>query len=69
MWPRLEVMESMGREVGIRQAEFAGIVDAVRAAVGRWGVFARQAGVPKDLAAEAGAWHRRIREHAIPDRG
>lgn len=68
VWPRLEVMESMGREVGITPAEFAGIVDAVRAAVGRWGVFARQAGVPKDLTAEAGAWHRRIRDHVIPPR-
>ena len=62
VWPRLDVIESMCREVGGTKAEFAEIADAVQAAIGHWGKFAKQAGVPKDLAAEASAWHRRIRE-------
>jgi len=62
VWPRLAAIGSMCREVGIAKAEFAEIADAVQVAIGRWGKFAKQAGVPKDLAAEAGAWHRRIRE-------
>jgi hypothetical protein len=55
-------MESMCREVGITKAEFAEIMDAVQAAIGCWGKFAKQAGLPKDIAAEGSAWHRRIRE-------
>ena len=37
-------------------------MDAVQAAIGRWGNFAKQAGVPKEISAEARSWHRRIRE-------
>jgi serine/threonine-protein kinase HipA len=62
VWPRLETMESMCREVGITKAEFAGLADAVQTAIGRWGDYARRAGVPKDIVAEARVWHRRIRE-------
>jgi serine/threonine-protein kinase HipA len=62
VWPRLEVIESMCREVGITKTEVAEIVDAVQAAIGRWGRFAKETGVPQDVAAEASAWHRRIRE-------
>jgi serine/threonine-protein kinase HipA len=69
VWPKLAVMEKMGREVGITKAEFAEICDAVATAVGRWRRFAKQAGVPNDLAKEASAWHRRIRESVIPTSG
>lgn len=62
VWPRLGVIESMCREVGITQTEFAEIADAVQAAIGQWRKFAKQAGVPADIVAEASAWHRRIRE-------
>jgi serine/threonine-protein kinase HipA len=66
VWPRLETMESMCREVGISKGEFAELVDAVQTAIGRWGDHARRAGVPKDMIAEARAWHRRIRESVSP---
>jgi serine/threonine-protein kinase HipA len=66
VWPRLETMESMGREVGITKAEFAELLDAVQTAIGRWGDHAKRAGVPKDILAEARTWHRRIRESVIP---
>ena len=62
VWPRLGVLEAMCREVGITKTEFAELVDAVQAAIGRWGNFAKQAGVPKEISAEARSWHRRIRE-------
>ena len=52
----------MCREVGITKTEFAELVDAVQAAIGRWGNFAKQAGVPKEISAEARSGHRRIRE-------
>jgi CheY-like chemotaxis protein len=58
----LGVLEAMCREVGITKTEFAALVDAVQAAIGRWGNFAKQAGVPKEISAEARSWHRRIRE-------
>lgn len=66
VWPRLDVMESLSREVGIAKTEFAEIVDAVQTAIGRWRRFAQQAGVPKDLTTEVKAWHRRVRESVSP---
>ena len=65
VWPHLSVMETMGREVGITSAEFAELADAVQTAIGAWPKYARRAGVPRELAAEARAWHRRIRESVI----
>ena len=65
VWPHLSVMETMGREVGITSAEFAELADAVQMAIGAWPKFARRAGVPRELAAEVRAWHRRIRESVI----
>jgi len=65
VWPHLRVMEAMCREVGITKAEFAEIADDVQTAIGAWPKFARRAGVPKEIAAEAHAWHRRIRESVI----
>lgn len=62
VWPRIEVMEAMCREVGITKTEFAELLDGVRAAIGKWPRFARSAGVPKDLIATAGSWHKRISE-------
>lgn len=62
VWPRIEVMEAMCREVGITKTEFAELLDGVRAAIGKWPSFARSAGVPKDLIATAGSWHKRISE-------
>lgn len=69
VWPKLEVMETMSREVGIAKAEFAEILDSVATALARWRRFARQAGVPKNIVEEAGEWHRRIRESVFPSSG
>lgn len=62
VWPRIEVMAAMCRDVGIGKAEFAELLDGVRTALGKWPGFARAAGVPKDLIAAAASWHRRIGE-------
>lgn len=60
VWPRIAVMEAMCREVGIAKAEFAELLDGVRAAISKWPRLARSAGVPKDLIATAASWHKRI---------
>lgn len=62
VWPRIEVMEAMCREVGITKTEFAELLDGVRAAIGKWPSFARSAAVPKELIATAASWHKRIGE-------
>ena len=62
VWPRIEVMEGMCREVGITKAEFSELLDDVRTAIGKWPKFAKAAGVPKDLTTAAASWHKRIRE-------
>lgn len=60
VWPRIEVMEGMCREVGITKAEFSELLDGVRTAIGKWPKFAKAAGVPKDLTTAAASWHKRI---------
>jgi hypothetical protein len=62
VWPRIEVMAVMCREVGITKAEFAELLDGVRTAIGKWPSFAKSAGVPKDLITTAASWHKRIGE-------
>jgi serine/threonine-protein kinase HipA len=66
VWPRLAAMQATCREVGITKVEFTELADAVQTAIGRWGDYARRAGVPKDIIAEARLWHRRIRESVDP---
>lgn len=65
VWPRIEVMAAMCREVGITKAEFAELLDGVRTAIGKWPRFAKSAGVPKDLITTAASWHQRIGESVV----
>lgn len=62
VWPRLDLMQAMSRDVGISKDEFATIVEQVESAIVQWPRFAKQANVPDRVIQEAAGWHTRIRQ-------